>query len=73
MQIGDIISFDLLVWVGEDAVKKNFESKVVSKCEDPLGFHETKLMVEINGEGYGIPLSEIKKVYPKKKNQLTLF
>jgi len=52
---------------------KQFKSKILSFCKDPLKINEPKCTVEINGEGYGIPFSNVKQIFPAVGEQLTLF
>lgn len=73
MKPGKYISFKLEKWKGDVLFFKTIKTKVVSICEDPLGFYESKCTVEVNGEGYGIPFSEVLEVFPADNEQLTLF
>ncbi len=70
---GQYIRFDLETWVGDDMLMKEHKSKILSICIDPLKLHESKCTVEINGEGYGIPFSEVKEIFPATGEQLILF
>jgi hypothetical protein len=70
---GDIIFFDLETWPDDEMIMVEYSAKVLRICHDPLGRHESKCIVDVNGVGYGIPFSRIKKVIPKNNKQLELF
>ncbi len=72
MEIGEYIVLDLDVWINDIHVLKSVKSKIIDLCHDPLKRHESKCGVEINGEGYGIPFSEVKQVFPADGEQLKL-
>lgn len=69
-----IISFYLEVW-DNNGVKslKLFTSMVKRIIHDPLKKHETKLLVVINNDSYGIPVSEVLDFAPPSGTQLSLF
>tara|TARA_R100000027_G_scaffold55112_1_gene44274 strand:+ start:3768 stop:3995 length:228 start_codon:yes stop_codon:yes gene_type:complete len=73
MKAGYVISFDLERWdeKGHSYVQE-VSSIVRYICDDPLGNHESKCSVKVDGEEYGIPFSEIKNVIPAG-DQLNLF
>lgn len=52
--------------------KQKHTCKVVRIITDPLQRHETKCIVSINNEQYGIPISMIETLQEHNK-QLTLF
>ena len=66
-QVGDLIRFKL------DDGNSSTEAKVIRLISDPLSRHETKLMVDIAGEFYGIPESYVMAVDYKSGVQLSLF
>lgn len=70
---GQIIVFDMEVWPNGQEVLQEFTSKIKSMCIDPLGFHPSKCIVEIDAKDYGIPFSEVKRVLPADNEQLELF
>jgi len=73
MEVGQFITFDLETWKDDKMIMKQFKSKILSFCKDPLKINEPKCTVEINGEGYGIPFSNVKQIFPAVGEQLTLF
>lgn len=72
MKVGQYITFDLDFWTNNVHKIKKFTAKVIDICHDPLKLHESKCGVVVNGEGYGIPFSEIKSVSPADGEQLKL-
>ncbi len=40
------------------------KSKVINVITDPLGRHETKFMVSVNNESFGIPVSKVIELGP---------
>lgn len=70
---GQLIIFDLQVWIGDQEEIREHTSIIKSLCIDPLGFHPSKCIVEIDKKGYGIPFSEVKQVLPAHNEQLQLF
>ena len=70
---GQIIVFDLETWPEDEMVMKEFKAEILHLNIDPLGRHESKCMVMVNGAKYGIPFSRIKKVLPANGEQMTLF
>lgn len=73
MKIGQFISFDLETWVNEDMIFVEFKAKISRLCIDPLNRHESKCIVSVNENAYGIPFSRIKEVFPFEGEQLTIF
>lgn len=72
MQVGQYITFNMDTWDNEVHIVKEFKSKILDFCHDPLKNKESKCCVIINGEAYGIPFSEIKDVAPADGEQLKL-
>lgn len=73
MKVGQYIVFKLDTWSKNKHKLVIQKSRILSFFHDPLGFHESKCTVEVNGEGYGIPFSEVLEVQPADNEQLTLF
>lgn len=73
MKIGQYITFDLDRWYRGLHKTVEFKNKIIDICNDPLKLHESKCGVEVNGEHYGIPFSEVKQVFPADGEQLNLF
>lgn len=73
MKKGQYITFYLDVWEGNSHFVKEFKAIIIALCHDPLRRHESKCIVIVENERYGIPLSEIKVVYPADGEQLKLF
>jgi len=71
LKAGQYITFMLDVWRPNHQLQK-VKAKILDFCEDPMKFHETKCTVEIEGEGYGIPISEVLEVSPADGEQLKL-
>lgn len=72
--IGASITFEMELWdVNGTPFLSNYSSVVLRVIQDPLGIHETKCVVKINDEEYGIPLSEIHKCSLMIGKQLELF
>ena len=69
MQPGQLIRYNLKTSNGT----KLHQSEIIRVISDPLKIHETKCLVEIAGEKYGIPISEITSVLPAPNSQLSLF
>ena len=75
MEIGQFITFDLETWHDEsdNITMVEHKAKILSICNDPMKIHESKCCVEVNGEKYGIPFSEVKNVFPATGEQLEMF
>ena len=71
MKIGQNITFYLDQWKNGKHFLKKVKSIVKDICNDPLKINESKCGVEVNGELYGIPFSEILEVAPANGEQLT--
>lgn len=72
--VGCFVSWPLDCWDQFDNhFSKIVNSKVIRMVIDPLSRHETKYIVEVEGENYGIPLSEIMGATPPNGSQLSLF
>lgn len=72
MKIGKFIEFNLDQWKGDKHFLKKIKTEVLDICIDPMNILEPKCGVNIKGEDYGIPFSEIIKVYPATGEQLIL-
>ena len=55
---GDIISFQHESWVGGKHTIQTVTAQVLRLNVDPLKIHPTKCMVEVDGEEFGVPVSE---------------
>lgn len=71
MKKGQYITFDLDFWTNNVHKIMEVKSKIVDLCHDPMKIHESKCGVEVDGEDYGIPFSEVKSVSPADNEQLT--
>ena len=70
---GQLLVFDLEYYPNGQETIREFTSMIKSICIDPMGFHPSKCIVEIEKEDYGIPFSEVKQVLPAHNEQLQLF
>lgn len=74
MEIGQKIVFDLETWADRDEmVMKETTAVILNFCHDPSTRHESKCIVQVDGQDYGIPFSEIKQILPAYGDQLVLF
>jgi hypothetical protein len=63
---GNYIKFYLDRW--DESGKHSSEiqrSKVLNLIVDPMGRYETKFMVKVNDESYGIPVSKVIELGPE--------
>lgn len=70
--VGVFISFNLETWDKGLCILKNFTKEVIRIVTDPLSRHETKYIVIVEGDKYGIPVSEINEII-KQNEQFELF
>ncbi|SEE67441.1 hypothetical protein SAMN04487765_3739 [Tenacibaculum sp. MAR_2010_89] len=70
MKVDQYITFYLDQWENDKHFLKKVKSKIIDICTDLLKIHESKCGVEVNGELYGIPFSEIIEVAPANGEQL---
>jgi hypothetical protein len=73
MKIGQNVVFDLEAWIGEEMIMEEHTAEILDICIDPLGRHESKCIVTVDSEKYGIPFSQIKQVLPANGQQLEIF
>jgi hypothetical protein len=73
MTPGQIIVFDLETWIDDEMIMKEHTAKILYLSIDPLRRHESKCLVMVNGEKYGIPFNRVKKVLPAAGEQISLF
>lgn len=73
MEIGQFITFKLDTWTNEKHLLKKVKAEILDFCYDPLKIHEPKCGVNVNGEEFGIPFSEIINTSPAIGEQLELF
>ena len=71
MKIGQKIIFEIETWVGDKFVMKECNAIIIRI--DPSEIHESKCIVEINNDLFGIPFSRVKKIMPAVGEQLALF
>jgi hypothetical protein len=73
---GQLITFDIEIWIGERMEMKEVESQILRVDVDPCGIREPKCIVKINNGdygGYGIPFSQVKSFKPAIGEQLQFF
>ena len=73
MKIGQYITFNLDQWENENHSLNKIKSIILDICIDPLNIKEPKCGVEVGGELYGIPFSEVLEISPANGEQLELF
>lgn len=70
---GQKIVFDLETWITEEMSMQQHTAEVLEIAVDPFKIHETRCIVIVDSEKYGIPLSRVKEVLPANNEQLNLF
>ena len=70
---GQKIVFDLETWITEEMTMKQHTAEVLEIAIDPFGIHETRCIVIVDSEKYGIPISRIKEVLPANWEQIEIF
>ena len=72
MKPNQYITFYIDTWKKNKHVKKLFKAKIERITYDPLMRHESKCIVSVNNELYGIPFNEVIKIFPANNEQLKL-
>ncbi len=63
---GNYIKFYLDTWDASGNHSSEIQkSKVLNLIVDPMGRYETKFMVKVNDESYGIPVSKVIELGPE--------
>jgi hypothetical protein len=73
MNPGQLITFDIETWIGDQLIMKEVSAIILRVDVDPTARRESKCIVSIDSGDYGIPFSMVKSFKPAIGEQLQFF